>query len=188
MIYAVIPSRTDAYLDALLSSMEVSEPGMLGYAVIADNGLSQEFKDRWKMMCTFEPTPQPFVFAQAINLAVAKIPKSADILILNDDTTMVSTFWRQRAERLLRSPDLERYGMISLAIDGGVGNPEQKRVFWQTPDVVEATKTLCFVAVIIRRTARHIFGTIARKRPIGSSMKTRGSTLISGEDLLGMKG
>lgn len=169
MIFAIIPSRTDEYLELLLHSLKLSEPGTMDHCVVADNGLSPEFVQRWSLTsrlsdlapvwrCHFEPTPQPFCFAVAINRAVEIIPKGADILILNDDAAMVSSIWRTRAERLLRDPSLERYGLISLAIDGGVGNPEQKQVFWQTPDVVESEKTLCFVAVIIRRQAWNAVG------------------------------
>lgn len=152
MISVVIPSRTDSYLEALLQSLQASEPAAFESIVVGDNGLSTEFRDRWPQV-KYVPVSNPFVFARAINLAVSACTRNTDLLILNDDTTMVTSLWRQKAERLLRDPGLAEYGMISLAIDGGVGNSEQKRVYGQVRDVVEASGTICFVAVLIRRTA-----------------------------------
>lgn len=153
MIWVVVPSRTDEYVDNLLRSLEVSEPGSSEFCVVADNGLSPKIATRWP--CTMVQVPTPFCFATAINRAVTCIPHSSDILILNDDTTMVTDFWRMRAERLLQLKEYASYGLISFAIDGGVGNPEQRRVSVddETPVVVEATKTICFVAVLVRRKA-----------------------------------
>lgn len=166
MIGVVVPSRTDEYLEGLLRSLDSLEGVMdAGWqCVVADNGLSAEFRQRWQRhldpRCQFTQTPQPFCFAAAINGAVALLPNSADILILNDDATVVTNLWCRRSVQLLQGPEYARYGLISLAIDGGVGNPEQKHVLWSqdAPAVTETAKTLCFVAVLVRRAAWNAVG------------------------------
>jgi len=107
VIGVVIASRTDEYLEGLLRSLDLPEPSRSWQCVVADNGLSAEFRERWQRRlgpwsCQFTQTPQPFCFAGAINRAVALLSDGVDILILNDDATMVSDLWYMRALRLLR--------------------------------------------------------------------------------------
>jgi GT2 family glycosyltransferase len=79
---------------------------------------------------------------------------------MNDDAAMTTNYWRMRAERLLQLREYLDYGLISFAINGGVGNPEQRQSLttMDAPAVLEATKTLCFVAVLVRRTAWDVVG------------------------------
>jgi len=153
VIWFVTPSRTIEYLDALLDSMEASEPGSRQYGVVVDNGLpgGLQEEDRPPLVVSYR---KPFCFATAINLGVKAAPKSADLIILNDDTTIITPQWLTTAEYILANAS-PQYGLISFAIAGGVGNPEQKAraVVQGDPLVVPTSKTLCFVATLIRRAA-----------------------------------
>lgn len=161
MIRAIVPTRTDDYARLLLESMERSEPASARHVTFADNGLSESLRARWWMAEYCSVPSAPFCFAQAINMAVDKSqPDTCDLLILNDDTEIVTDYWKTRAEHLLGSPAVVDFGMISLSIEGGVGNPQQQlnpvdkllapearlRCF-------ETDKTVAFIAVLIRRAA-----------------------------------
>lgn len=156
-LVAVIPSRTDAYLQSCLNSLESSEPGSTAFVIVGDNGISAELKQRWPQVM-FVTVPQPFVFARAINLMVAACPADADILVLNDDTEMVTVNWRTTIQYALTLPTHAGYGMLSLQIDGGVGNDEQKVRGLTPTDVVDATKPVMFVAVVIPRDVWQVVG------------------------------
>jgi GT2 family glycosyltransferase len=149
-LVCVIPSRTDAYLHACLNSLESSEPGSTRCVVVGDNGISAEMKARWPQV-RFVPVPAPFVFAKAINRMVAAAPPTADILVLNDDTEMVTAKWLTTIRHVLTLPTHRPYGMLSLQIDGGVGNPEQKVRGLLPGDVTEIATPVMFVAVIVPR-------------------------------------
>lgn len=161
MIRAIIPSRTDAYAQLLLESMEKSERYSSQHVTFADNGLSVAFAERW-YEAIYAPTPStPFCFSQAINGAIGASPAGCDLLVLNDDAEIVTDYWKTRSERLLASPVTQDFGIISLSIDGeGVGNPQQRlrdidRML--EPEarlrVVETDRTVAFVGVLIRRKA-----------------------------------
>lgn len=146
MISVLIPSRTDAYLEHLLTSMETSQAASASQVIVGDNGLSPELKARWAAV-QFVDVPKPFVFARAINMAAQASWPGDHLLVLNDDTTIASPHWLLMLEQMLQNIPPE-YGMISLHIDGGVGNPDQTQ---EAPidGVIETDKTVCFVAVLI---------------------------------------
>ncbi len=159
MISVLIPSKTDEYLDALLASMEQHEPGSTQHVIVADNGLSMELRDRWQEV-TFLPYTGPFVFAKAINLcAEAEAPSDHDLLILNDDTEMLTDHWYSVLCDVVSSAEnTQLYGMLGLQIRGGVGNPEQVFRALRPGAIFDCKKTVCFVAVVVRRAVWNVVG------------------------------
>ncbi len=157
MLRVVIPSRTDEYLICCLESLEASHPGSAARAVVADNGISDPVRMWWQSKgVTFAPVPRdPFIFSKAINLGVAATNPGDDVLILNDDTEMITPRWADAAERVLSRFQLKNYGMLSLSISAkeNVGNHDQALDPNLNPNggVKESMKTVCFIAVIIRR-------------------------------------
>lgn len=149
-LVCVIPSRTDAYLQACLNSLENSEPGSTHVVIVGDNGISAELKARWPQV-QFVPIPPPFVFAKAINRMVAHGNPTADILVLNDDTEMLTPKWLTTIQHVLTLATHQPYGMLSLQIEGGVGNEEQQARGLSPGDVVDCTKPVMFVAVVVPR-------------------------------------
>lgn len=145
----LIPSKTSEYLHRCLSSLEASQPGSAASVIVGDSshGLLDGIRADWPQV-RFVDVPQPFVFAHAINLMQKAVP-GHDTLVLNDDTEMATPHWQTFCEALLASPAASAYGIISLQIDGGVGNGEQRAQGLKLDEVVETDKTVCFVAALI---------------------------------------
>lgn len=149
----VIPSRTDEYLDRLLESIDHSEP-VLSHVVVVDSGLSEVCRVRWmsRGVC-FTLARLPFIFSQALNDGVRMVTGvigCGDLLFLNDDTEIVTPRFFTEIQRLFAMPELASFGLISLRIQGGCGNEEQQEVLPGTL-VMETRRTVCFVAVAVRR-------------------------------------
>lgn len=166
MISIIIPTRTDAYLDRLLASIEHSEPGSVSEGkcriIVGDNGLSDRCRDAYQHV-EFVHVPDPFVFAQSINLCAARTTEE-DFLILNDDTQVMSPCFISRLEALLADPISAPFGLLSPCIVGGVGNEDQAAEVG--PDQIKGTEiTLCFVAVLIRRSAWEQTGPLDERFP-----------------------
>lgn len=153
MLSIVIPSRTDEYINRLLESIGRSEP-VLDHVVVVDSGLSEVCRARWTSCgVLFVPARLPFIFSQALNDGVHKaeaVVGCGDVLFLNDDTEIVTPGFCTEIQRVLATPDLERFGVVSLRIQGGCGNEEQQDVLPDTL-VTETRRTVCFVAVVVRR-------------------------------------
>jgi SAM-dependent methyltransferase len=155
MLRVLVPSKTDEFLGPLLDSMEASEPGSSGRVLVGDNGISGALKARWPQV-TFVPVPRPFVFAKAINACAraAEADGVVDLLVLNDDTLVATPHWVTMIEQLLAAqPDAAAsdhgYGLVSLEIDGGVGNEDQKARGRAPLEIEETKKTVCFVAGVV---------------------------------------
>ena len=151
IITCVIPSRTDEYFDACLTAMEASEEGSSASVIVADNGLSPACRERWPLVAFMDYTKRhgPFVFAKAINMCAEATGR--DLLVLNDDTRMVTPHWYTKLRVALVQEKAQPFGMLSLAIDGGVGNPEQRKGEYPPGYILHAYHTLCFVATVVRR-------------------------------------
>jgi GT2 family glycosyltransferase len=155
VIRPIIPSRTDEYINDCLNSLEASQPGTACLAIVADNGIGDACRAYWESRgVKFVKAAVPFVFAQAINAGADAIAPGDDLLVLNDDTEMITPMWHDAAERTLRRFNLRRYGMISLSISAkeNVGNHDQALDPGLSPEfgVKESRQTICFVAVIVR--------------------------------------
>lgn len=155
MISVVIPSRTAEYLQVLFESMESSQPCSAVNCIVADNGLGSGFHVRWPQALYVQVPALPFCFSQAVNWGVYNVkPDTSDLLILNDDTEIVTQGWLGRLIALLAEPQFAEFGLISCAVEGGVGNSDQKAVSSPEQDKMTQTyRTLAFVAMLIRRKA-----------------------------------
>ena len=155
MICISIPSREDSYLQRCLGSIRKSEPGWhrgtYALAHIGDNGISEGVRKQYPW-ADFVPVPggEDFVFSRAHNLCVARMPQEADLLLLNDDTEVVTPDFLTVLDVLLRAPSTDEYGLISLRVIGGVGNEEQAQTL-RSDEVRLTQRAACFVAVLIRR-------------------------------------
>lgn len=152
MISVVIPTCTDEHVLDLLNSMENLQPFSTEHVILVDSGLQQPHAFAGQG-ATLVPTALPFVFSRAVNDGI-RATGGNDILILNDDTTMLTKDWHQRLVDLLWREEIRdnpSIGMIGLAIAGGVGNVEQEARRMVTKELTLVETTLCFVAVLIRR-------------------------------------
>ena len=154
----LIPTRTDAFLQRLLWSVVAYSDQLVGdhRLIIADNGLSTGATRRiqsWAIRMVCVQVPEPFVFARAVNLAAAAAPPDADLLVCNDDLEFASmrpltTFRELLAREREHGPTV---GLLSAAIRGGVGNPDQRGEGLKAGEVGLTPYTLAFVCVAIRR-------------------------------------
>jgi GT2 family glycosyltransferase len=128
-------------------------------AVIAvDSGLSPEC--RTALMSSggvgVAPARLPFVFAQAVNDGVAhavdatmlaKIPLDG-VFVMNDDAVFCSAYPIDAMHKVLARAG--SWGVISARIDGvgTVGNEEQEQAL-APHEIVETSRTVCFVGVLI---------------------------------------
>jgi hypothetical protein len=154
VISVLVPSRTKEFLHDLFRSMENSEPGSVSCVIVGDNGLPDDFKMFWSYLgVSFVPVPMPFIFSRAVNRMASVAPSANDLLVLNDDTEILSGRWLTRVDlfmqALTRKEEYKLYGLVSLQIEGRAGNPEQTRV---SGDFLRETESsICFVATLIRR-------------------------------------
>ena len=148
MIGIVVPSRTHELLNTLLGSIRRSE-GVFPLVVVGDNGLHLQHVEAFGSFLIV-PIPDPFCFANAINTCVAILPSNLDILVLNDDTKILTEGFLEKCKFALAS--FPSFGILSPIIAGGCGNPDQTGAV-PAGTVLETSKTICFVASLIRRTA-----------------------------------
>jgi GT2 family glycosyltransferase len=162
-LYCVIPSKTDEYLGALLQSMQDRQPGSAESCIVGDDGLSGKLRQRWPAVA-FVPLDPPFIFAAAINRGIEVALRRhaegtpVDILVLNDDTEILTTDWHRRIRGQLAQPAAARFGLLSLMIEGGVANADQRYRSLDDVDIVETLWPLCFVCTVIRFEALRAVG------------------------------
>lgn len=151
MIRPLIPSGNDEMLARVLTSLHKSEVESLNSVIVGEHGISGHMKSFWASLgVTFVPVPEPFNFSQAINICARAAGKFDDLLILGDDTEMLTPYWQTMLQWALdETRALEAYGLLSLQVIGRVANAEQK--LWTTNplQLKEAEWTICFVAVLI---------------------------------------
>lgn len=135
----IIPSKNADNIDACVDSIRAA--GEVCRVIVIDDGLSRRRED-----CEYIPGVKPFVWARNINLGIAAAGRD-DVLILGDDTRLVArgmefgqwAFWAN-----------ETRSMVSAAITGAVGNPNQLPA--RVPEVWRLEpRMLCFVATMIPR-------------------------------------
>jgi hypothetical protein len=141
-----------------IESLEASQPGCAAQIIVADNGISEPLRRYWQTKgVNFVQTPSsPFIFSQAINMCAAIMGEGQDLLVLNDDTEMITPRWHDVAVTTLARIQLRRYGLLSFSISQkeNVGNHDQALDKNLSPNggVKESMKTICFIAALIRRT------------------------------------
>lgn len=151
MLAIIILSKTDAYINRLLASMEKSQFDFIKKAsvIVGDNGLSEATRTLHHKV-KYITIPEPFVFAKAVNLCVAAAPKKSDILVMNDDTEIMTPKFVDKLEAALADPRSEPYGVLSPKITGGAGNTDMMKEIAEG-DFVQTQKPVCFIAALIRR-------------------------------------
>lgn len=156
--HVVIPSKDAGKLAQCVESVFDKQPD--ARVIVVDDGGED------KSICDYcFKTPgvdrllgrKPFVFARNANLGIERAwstwAAGSDVILMNDDATLG---WDNGFENLALAVEAHpEYGVVSAAIDGFVGNPEQK---WSDGnrrpvgglDIRDtATKTLAFVCVYI---------------------------------------
>lgn len=160
MLRVLVPSKSDEQMEALLSSMERCQQGSSTRVCVGDNGLSASFRVKW-WQPSFIPLPkEPFVFAKAINTLADAAAPMEDLLILGDDTTILTPHWLNRLDAFMERWPRE-YGLLSLRLEGrGAGAVEDQKIpeadgpgGWQ-----RSNWTVCFVAALIPRRVWRLVG------------------------------
>jgi len=109
----LIPSCTDELLEECFLSMERTQRGSTRNVIVGDNGLSASFRRTWPVP-VYVDVARPFVFSAAIN-RLASCSGNDDLLIMGDDTTMLTPGWYDRCARIVASmAEGREYGMLNL--------------------------------------------------------------------------
>lgn len=147
MITTIIPSRTDAYLETVLASLRESSGNCP--VIVGDNGISPSVRAEHPETL-FVRVPRPFNFSKAVNMCVARANPESDLLILNDDTVIVSKDLISSLESVLGDPRWQRFAVFSPKISGGVGNRDQAMLL-PKDEVLLTRNPICFIAAVVRR-------------------------------------
>lgn len=132
----LIPSCTDELLEECFLSMERCQHRSTHHVIVGDNGLSASFRRTWPVPVYVE-VARPFVFSAAIN-RLALCSGNDDLLIMGDDTTMLTPNWYDRCARIVASmAEGREYGMLNLLDQPDTG--------------VHPWTLLAFVGTLIRR-------------------------------------
>jgi len=140
----IIPSFSDDLLDACLSSLQATDQTPEPYViVVADNGLSEDFKDKWPALLYYPVPHKPFVYSKAINVCAQALPNN-DLFILGDDTDMLTPRWPWRIREFFKHWPSE-YGMVNVSETTRTKPPLQMH------EVEESPVSLAFVGTLIPR-------------------------------------
>ena len=101
MIRPIIPTCTDRLVLACLESMERSEPGSASACIVGDNGLTVRLQDRFPGITVVRVPTDPFIHMRALNIMVAAAKPEDDIVVMGDDTTILSDRWISCSQALL---------------------------------------------------------------------------------------
>jgi len=141
MIAVTVPSFSDDLLQSLFESMERSQAGSVTGVIVGDNGLSAAFRQAWSQARYVAVPSEPFIAAQAINIMVAAAPPAADLVLVNDDMTIVTARWLERIATVLATlpPTVGIVNLSEMGIPAGT--------------IVIADKTVAFLGAAIPRWA-----------------------------------
>ena len=101
MIRPIIPTCTDRLVLACLESMERSEPGSASACIVGDNGLTVRLQDRFPGITVVRVPTDPFIHMRALNIMVAAAKLEDDIVVMGDDTTILSDRWISCSQALI---------------------------------------------------------------------------------------
>jgi hypothetical protein len=146
---AVIPSASAANSVRSVGSIFASHPAG-GRVVIVDDGARCDAEERLRDDVLWVAGVKPFVYARNVNIGVAAAPPVDTLIVMGDDVEVQTIGAFDVADRFLR--DNPQVGVLSVAIEGVVGNPRQwhggESGYRAEPD------WLAFVCVAI---PRHVF-------------------------------
>ena len=170
-LVVIIPSKTTAYCSTLFASFTASQPDWHQRpdvrVVVIDNGLDTPPPAGWAPYLAgglrLLPYTGEFVFARAINQGLtwargfvwtagdfARGAAWPDVVVMNDDTRVLSPAFFDTLLDLLRDPFLSHVGIFSPAIRGGVGNLDQAVRVPLPHRVLLTRRPICFIAAVVR--------------------------------------
>jgi GT2 family glycosyltransferase len=143
----VILSNQPDNLRGCLDSILLHEPCLdRSRIVVVDDG-SKEYCEKEYPGITWVEGKKPFIFARNANLGIARCP--GGVILLNDDARLTTRFgFHSLAFASNDQAVINGLGLTSAAIDGFVGNENQKP--WSPAPRFRADgRTLAFIAVFI---------------------------------------
>lgn len=153
MLRVLIPSFSDDLLQECFTAMERMQRGSTSAVIVGDNGLSEKFLDRWPFPRYVGVPRKHFCWADAINRCAQGAGVKDDLLILQDDTAVLTPDWLNECEELLAAWPKE-YGLLDLSqttTARAYGREASKA------DPIEAPTTIAFTGATI---PRHIWDEI----------------------------
>lgn len=150
--YAIIipscnPDNLSACLQAINNNQETALNRVFVYDTCPGDGVLNVC-DEFHVACAHGELP--FVFSKAINTGII-LTGDKDIIVLNDDATLQTP---NGFDELSKASSLDPgYGIISAAVKGFVGNPEQQYTGANTGYAIRQAKlhTVVFICVYIPR-------------------------------------
>lgn len=144
----IIPSCTEANLDTCRNSMRITQPDAQ-VLVYANGPLARvSLRGHWDATSINADANQPFIYSRAINECAGRIPSDRDLILLNDDTCLLTpNGFDLLREAAYAHPEC---GLMFPSVTGCTGNPEQ---ITQAGGGVRLAKriTVPFICVYIRR-------------------------------------
>ncbi len=141
----IIPTARSENLIPCVTSILAMEPALdPSRIIVVDDGARVGSEDTLKGI-TWVTGDKPFCFARNVNLGIKKAP--GDVIILNDDTTLETKFGITSMSYAVRGS--YGIGVCSAAINGFVGNPNQKRV--GPTGLRQESRVVAFICVYIPR-------------------------------------
>lgn len=162
----IIPSRTEDYLRVLFNSLNRHQSGwqnnpewkviVMNSGNAIDAGYTRFLES---MGISVVGLPDPFVFSRAVNTGVKVSRRDSNIIVMNDDASFVSPRPFHTAQELFDRMEAQGYGLVgALVSKGTVGNLDQQRGDLQKGVFFESKGTICFVTVLIPRSAFDVVG------------------------------
>jgi len=148
----IIPSCEELNMNACLDSIQENDPGTRVF-VYANGDLARKGTQNTDLPCAViydsdGGAARRFIYSRAINESVARISEDQDLILLNDDTRLLTpNGFDLLREAAYAHPEC---GLMFPSVTGCTGNPEQ---ITQPGGGVRLAKrhTVPFIAVYIRR-------------------------------------
>lgn len=119
----IIPSKTENNIRVCLEALQSKQPGWRGRVLVYDNDFSGGVEKACEDFgVTRVEGELPFIFSRAVNRCMDLCPNN-DVILLNDDAVLQTRFGFDRLH--YESNIHPEFGIVSPAILGFVGNPEQ---------------------------------------------------------------
>lgn len=146
IFHVIILSNEPDNLRGCLSSIFKNEPSLPhDRIIVVDDGSKAECGAEFPKV-TWLAGQKPFVYARNANIAIKYAPN--DVVLLNDDARLETRYGLSSLAYAAKAR--EELGLVSAAINGFVGNPNQK-VWARTPEMRREPRNLAFVSVFIPR-------------------------------------
>jgi hypothetical protein len=144
VLRSITASYRDDLCEAFLKSLEHSEAGSTSRCIIGDNGLTADFRARWPLPVYVQVPHDPFIHAVAINACIAASAPGDDLIVLGDDTEMITPCWLTECERLLSAWPSD-FGLLNLS------EPTTEQTYGTSSPLIHAHTTLAWMATLVPR-------------------------------------